>query len=236
MVTAHKPPREATPPPHDTVAFSNEQLLPMGLIRQHTKTDDVPSVSDELLELYRDSAIEAAQEYTGLLFRGQKQVTETVPPQRGRYSYLHEGFAMPRQTVFHASHPFAQGIAYLYGLRATGVRRIAVDVGQTKAYIPFTETDFGINVCCNPCSDGGFSNLRIQYATGLSCVEEVPANFRLGALKYIAHVIENPGDIVLAVSQSGAARTTGVSVDAAANPVIASGAVEFWRVLKPNAI
>lgn len=49
-----------------------EELLPLALIRTHTKTDDVPHVTDEQLSLYRSASFEAAEKYTGLVYSRAK--------------------------------------------------------------------------------------------------------------------------------------------------------------------
>jgi hypothetical protein len=40
--------------------------LSIDMIRQHTKTDDIPGVTDDQLLIYRASAVEAAEAYTGM--------------------------------------------------------------------------------------------------------------------------------------------------------------------------
>lgn len=235
MVTAHKPPMRATPPPHDLRAGDDEALLPLAVIREHTKTDDVPATTDEMLKVYRRAAIEAAEKYTGLILGGQRQFTEHVDiTVQGHMSYLHGGHVFPRYIRHVAKHRFAQPIGYLYGHRSTGVKQVHLEVGSKIARLPFVMTDFGINSCCDPCAAPS-GTLLFQYAGGASCAEEVPASFRLGALKYIAHVIENPGDNVVVSTAAGSA-SSDARVTAAANPALASGAIEIWRTMLDDAI
>ena len=73
--------------------FDWSERLSIEIIRQHTKTDDVAGVSDEMLEIYRQTAVEAAQQYTGALLTGQLVVTEAIQgPSRlklGKLTYKH---------------------------------------------------------------------------------------------------------------------------------------------------
>ena len=62
-----------------------DSYLSIGLIRTHTKTDDVPGVSDELLKLYRAAAVEAAEFYSGLVLSKRKVVTEVIHPHTNMY-------------------------------------------------------------------------------------------------------------------------------------------------------
>src|SRR5688572_13974020 len=62
----------------DEVLYDLEKLIPISLIREHTKTDDVPAVSDDQLRLYRSASVEAAEQYTGLLLSSSKPITEAV--------------------------------------------------------------------------------------------------------------------------------------------------------------
>jgi hypothetical protein len=43
-----------------------DEYVSIDLIRRHTKTDDIPAVTDEQLKLYRAAAVEAAEFYSGL--------------------------------------------------------------------------------------------------------------------------------------------------------------------------
>ena len=62
----------------ETAAFDWSTRLSLDVIRSHTKTDDIPGVTDEQLALYRAAAIEAAERYTGLLLAGQRTITEPI--------------------------------------------------------------------------------------------------------------------------------------------------------------
>lgn len=219
------------PPAQHGGMIDLETVLPLELIREHTKTDDVPSVSDAQLQLYRRAATEAAEQYTGLVLASRKVITEDVELPRIPHTNAWQQYR-PQQTFKHyADYPFAENFVWFYGVRNTSAQQVRVQKGATVVDLPTLYYDFGLD-CCREKKD---SAVKIQYVTGADCAREVPANFILGALKYIAHVIENPGDVVVATQQGGGRNTT-VGVDAAANPAWASGAIELWRVIKADAI
>ena len=189
--------------------FDEEAILPLALIREHTKTDDVMSVTDPMLSLYRMAAIEAAEAYTGLLISGKRAVTEAVrQPTYGMSS-------VRRKFIHETEFMIAAPDVWFYGLEGQSPTKIAAIVGETSIQLPIVAS--GLD-CCSPCGSG-FSGGRVMYHAGFSCVDAIPAGFRLGALKYIAHVIENPGDTIGGYDQT------------AANPARASGAIDIWRVM-----
>ena len=87
MFIAAKTPDLAAPPitPGELKPLDWSERLSIDMIRQHTKTDDVPAVTDDQLKLYRDAAIEAAEMYTGLLLSCQKSVVEPIQKSHNRY-------------------------------------------------------------------------------------------------------------------------------------------------------
>lgn len=221
--------REVEHPTLNARKMDWESILPLELIREHTKTDDVPQVSDTQLRLYRRAALEAAQEYTGLLVTGQKVITEDASPPDFTYRKAYQGAWFNHET----SHPFAQNFVWYYGLKSMSPQRVPVEIGATVVRLPRQFDDFGMG-CCNPCGSSGLA--RIQYVSGFSCEEDIPAAISLGALKYVAHVIENPGDLITAMTSSGGKIGTGLGVGEPANPAWASGAIDIWRVIKKDAI
>lgn len=225
--------KEITATPNDRLAamrgvsFDYEKLLSMELVREHTKTDDVMSVSDAQLSLYRKAALQAAEKYTGLLFTGQRVIQEVVNYpgsfwEGNNYFFEHR-----------ARYAFAQPFAFLYGDRARAIEQITVTVGSNIARLTNHPGDFGQG-CCNPCN--ARSNPMLQYVAGYACEDDIPAAIALGALKYIAHVIENAGDLVIATTPSGVPNSRGVGVMEAANPALASGALDIWRTVVDTAI
>lgn len=212
--------------PEHREAFDLDKVLPLELIREHTKTDDIPSVSDALLGVYRAAAVQAAEEYTGLLIGGQRVRVDLVPEP----GYI-PGVRRPPFFLFTASARFATHVAYYYGLTARP-EMVQVQPGQRRVRLPVIYDSFGMG-CCNPC--GTIPQGRLQYTAGYGCEADIPPAFALGALKYIAHVIGNPGDNVIAANVSGQAQSN-IGVDIASNPALASGAIEIWRVMLPDAI
>src|SRR5262245_49243644 len=78
-------PSNQSPPPFDPRPHVDQEerfdwadRLSLDMVRQHTKTDDTPGVTDDMLSLYREAAIEAAELYTGMLLSGKKTVTEAI--------------------------------------------------------------------------------------------------------------------------------------------------------------
>lgn len=208
-------------------AWDFEKVLPLADIRVHTKTDDVPAVTDTQLRLYRKAAFEAAQEYTGLLFMGQRIITEDVtPPQVTQLWDAQNPYFTHR-----LQYAIAQNFLWYYGLKAMRPQRVPMLIGATEVKLQRQFDSFGLG-CCNPC---GGSHAKILYVAGYGCEEDLPATLLLGVLKYIAHVVENPGDVVVAQNTSGG-RADGVGVGQAANPAWASGAIEMWRTLKKDAV
>lgn len=211
------------------VAHDMELVLSLDLIRAHTKTDDVPAVSDAQLVLYRKAAIEAAQKYTGLLLTKRQAITEAVNLQgiaANRYRQLNHFYHTARM-------PFALPLAYFYGHRNEPPVQVPVIVGERKVKLPLLIDDFGVNSCCNPCATP--VQARLLYSAGFSCESEIPAAIALGALKYVAHLIENPGDIAYANTAAGNLADV-ASMDKVANPAWASGAIEIWRSVVDHAV
>lgn len=208
--------------------FNLDTVLPLEAVREHTKTDDVPAVTDMMLRLYRKAAFEAAQEYTGLMLLEQRIVTEDVRPP----VFTHRGYNAATFT-HRLQYAAAQNFLWYYGLKGQPAERVAVQPGTNTVQLPQRFDSFGLG-CCNPCADT--ATARVQYVAGLGCVDDIPAAILLGVLKYIAHVVENPGDMVVASNTGGGTVGSSLTVSQPANPAWASGAIEIWRVVKRDAI
>jgi hypothetical protein len=215
-------PTVAVPKTHDF-----DEILPIALIRAHTKTDDVETISDAQLLLYRQGAIEAAEAYTGLLLQKQRLITDEIdnpPYMAGR----------DEPWFWHRTeYAFAESFGWYYGFSARVPVNVRVKIGARRAKLPIVANAFG-HGCCNPELSTGESG-RFMYLAGFSCVSDLPSAFTIGCLKYIAHLVENPGDIVVATTASKRP-ASGLTVSDPANPVIASGAAEMWRTMNPDAI
>lgn len=209
-----------------------DSVLPLELIREHTKTDDVPSVSDAQLLLYRKAGIESAEQYTGALFSESRSVTETVDrPWRKR--------DMMRGSYMHTvQYPIADGIAYLFGSRdGIGNSTLQTTPGSRNIRIPLVQTALDLGgPCCRPACDTGEGNygMQIMYRAGYAKASAIPAGIIVGILKFIAWNITHPGDVFSAVQntesvQAGILKGTN-------NVAWASGALELWRQYDPDAI
>lgn len=202
-----------------SVKHDLEKILPMDLVREHCRLDDTEVLGDNILRLYRDAAVEAAEGYTGLLISEKKWITELVD---------HPGFDASRREpwfYFTAKYPFAHSIGYYYGVLNGGTNIIPLQIGGTSAKLPITMATVSMN-CCRPCKNA--SSETFMYMAGYDCEAKIPARFALGALKYIAHVVENAGD------KTGILRR---EVDTwGSNPAQASGAIEIWRTIRQDAI
>jgi hypothetical protein len=200
-----------------------EKIVSLKLIRQHTRTDDVTAVSDELLSQYRKAALEAAEAYTGMGFLNQRTIDELIeqPPfDPGNVMWRHQ---LP---YFHhrARFTFAAPLAYLYGTGKT--ETIPVEVGGNTAKLPknMTILQFGDSRC-----EARQRQVRFQYKAGFVCESGIPATVAIGVMKYIAHQLENAGDVYVPAG--------GINASAgSANPAVASGAIELWRQAVPAAI
>lgn len=202
-----------------SVSHDMELVLPISMIREHTKTDDVATVSDAQLVLYRKAAVETAEEYTGLLIGSKRPITEPV---------LQPNVGYQRQTFVHNTRfSFADPLAYYFGLRNMPTTTLQVPVGAQSVILPIMSSAFGMD-CCNPCPTVATMG-QLMYMAGYGCEADIPARFVVGALKYIAHLIENPGDMVRASDR----QMTGLAGN---NPALASGAIDIWRTIKPDAI
>ena len=139
MLIAGKSPDLKAPPitPGELTPLDWSDRLSMDMIRAHTKTDDVPAVTDDQLQLYRDAAIEAAEMYTGLLLSCQKAVTEPIQRPYNRYD---TAFYQKRTYKHRLQYPSADGMIYVYGGQH-------VDENRTFMVVPGTtirkHSDFG---------------------------------------------------------------------------------------------
>jgi hypothetical protein len=216
--------------PHlEAAAFSQEAILPLSLIRQHTKTDDVPHVTDRILELYRNAALAAAEQYTGMLLREQRVIQQPVDQPK----HLLPGQWRSHHTIT-LDYPTADGLIYLYGGKhAITVVTIQVAPGSTKVKIPVNGYAIDASSCCGPSSCGGSMNygMSVMYRAGLASESDVPPCVTMGALKYIAWQINNPGDEPLpGVNQANVNPQAGRN-----NAAWQSGAIEEWRLCSTDA-
>lgn len=212
------PPGAVTIPIREGDKFELEQLVPLETIRVHTKTEDIPSVLDSQLEIYRSAAFEAAELYTGLLLTKSVRREEVVkPPNR----FIDD----VRRTFTHRlTWPAADPTIFVYG---PGTKEMmTIDIGSRKVVLPNRVFAHMVFDCCRPCGDGPGS-VKIMYLAGYREASEVPRGIIVGILKYIAWAVSNPGDVLKTVDN----RTTmGQDFMKGTNDgAWASGAIDEWR-------
>jgi hypothetical protein len=218
-------PRDVAAPVLAAGPVNLDSLCPLSLIRTHTKTDDVPNVTDDQLRLYRKAAFEAAEQYTGMLFSATKQITEqatTVMGRRYRSTFKHR-----------MRYPTVDGKVYLYGGDQFGTHLILVEPGTQTIRIPVANSNFIGAVGCTPCNQVNLG-MKITYRAGFGCSDDVPAGIITGCLKYIAWLVSNPGDEIMSVRNK--VSVVGETVQGTNNTAWASGALELWRQYVPGAI
>jgi hypothetical protein len=230
------PPRQAAdgPPidPDNKTAFDWSARLSLDTIRHHTKTDDVPGVTDEQLTLYRAAAIEAAEMYTGMLLAGQKTIIEPVQgpsrPRPGKYTYKHE-----------LRYPTADGMVYLYGGQtAADNRKFMVPPGSRVIQVPIVKDYIDLSCPCAPCAQPWALNggMMAAYKAGFKCADDVPAGIVLGCLQFLAWIVEHPGDELLTQRNRKDNSTKIGGVSGSNNIAMVSGALETWRLYDDSAI
>jgi len=226
------PPKDRMAPPlpaGKTSPFDWSEQLSIELIRQHTKTDDVPGVSDEMLELYRRAAVEAAQHYTGAMLTGQVIVTEPIEgparPKPGKLTYKHQ-----------LKYPVADGMVHLYGsVNVQGNRVVRITPNTRTVKVPIATGFIDLSNCCDPCSSHHLNaEMMAAYKAGYGCPADVPAGIVLGMLQFIAWIIEHPGDQLLMMRNREDSSTKGIM--GTNNIALASGALETWRQYDDEAI
>lgn len=193
-----------------------EAVLPIEAIRTHTKTDDVPTVTDAQLALYRAAAFEAAEQYTGRTWSRVRQIEEPLA------SPLRGGLTRPARYVL--EHEPADGIVTLSDGRTHQVLRVRPGNRRIQVPVMAWAPDAG---CCRPCDNSVNWGVSAYYLTGHCGKDQIPAGILLGCLKHIAWNVENPGDEINTV---GTAQTLRVRMSEGTNNAAwGSGAIELWR-------
>ena len=197
-----------------------DRIVSLAMLREHARIDDVETVSDAVLDLYRKAAISAAERYTGLLLGERKVITESVQ--------LTEGV---RRIAL--SHAAISPYVYVYGPLFTPAQRIMVSKGAREIVLAHRYYDLSSG-CCNPCATDQTPQTMLMYTAGFDCESEVPPEIALGVMKYVAHVIENHGDNITKTTASGKASDDSRGLVETNNPALASGAIEIWRSAVPD--
>lgn len=205
--------------------FDLEELVPIELIRTHTKTDDVPHVTDEQLRLYRKTAFESAMQYSGLYLGKKVQIIEAAKIRVSR-----TGFAQHRRR--HRKHkldyPAAEPVVYVWSNNSASRTTLHIDTGTRIVLLPIHQIENPLASCCSPCGNefDQRSTLQLMYVAGYSCVDDVPAGIVLGILKYIAWSVMRPGDELLTIRNRTSVEEGGLR--GTNNAAWASGALELW--------
>jgi hypothetical protein len=205
--------------------FDWSARLSLDTIRGHTKTDDVPSVTDEQLSLYREAALEAAELYSGLLLSGQRNISEPIQgpsrPKPGKFTYRHN-----------LQYPTADGLVYLYGgSHPSENRTFRVPIGTRAIQVPIVTGYIDLSNCCDPCSSHHLNGgLMAMYRAGFASPADVPAGIVLGCLQFLAWIVEHPGDELLTQRNRKDNSTKIGGVSGSNNIAMVSGALETWRL------
>jgi len=205
-------------------SFDWDSRLSLDVIRAHTKTDDIPAVLDEQLKLYRASAIESAEQYTGLLLSGQRTITEPIQgPARVRpgHSYY----------TFRLKYPSADGYVYLYGgTHVNDNTAFRVPEGSRRIKVPIRIGYIDMSNCCDPCAKPGHMNggMMAAYKAGYRDIDSIPVGVIHGMLQYIAWCVEHPGDELLTQRNRVETRAGLAGLQGSNNIAMISGALETW--------
>lgn len=229
------------PRPNPSLPFESDKVekfdwsarLSMEMIRLHTKTDDIPGVSNEQLELYREASLEAAEMYTGMLLKGTRTVTEPIegPPSSARRNKMSYRVRL--------KYPVADGMVYLYGgTHPVDNRAFMVPPGSRSIHVPIRTGFLDLSNCCDPCSPGTRLNngMMAAYRAGFKCPDDVPAGVVVGCLQFIAWIVEHPGDELMTQRNRKDNSTKIGGVSGSNNIAMVSGALESWRLYDPEAI
>ncbi len=199
-----------------------EDVLSIARIRQHTKTTNVIQTPDDLLVLFRQARIEAAEAFTGMLLRPLQPYEQSITSRESTSSFR-------RRTKIRLDHPVADGLLTINGKFAgQGSRIIQVPRGATRVIVPVMHEAVDTASCCDPCSVGAENHgATATYNTGLTCATEIPAGIIVGCLKYIAWTLMNAGDELKTVRDGTSSQINGIS--GTNDAVFASGAFDEWR-------
>lgn len=216
----------ASPPELKGVRFDQARILPDQLVWDHTKTDEV-SLPVNLLNMYRNAAFEAAERYTGMLFREQRVVTQDVADTRD----LTAGHRWKSHYTVKLKYPTVDGVVYLYGdnKHAMRVQELSAVPGSNTIKVPHNHFALDMTPCCgDPCGKrpGNFG-MRLMYRAGFNCEDDIPECVKMGALKYIAWVQANPGSDDTGRDGSYQGNVTQAGGN---NASWKSGAIEEWRL------
>ena len=173
--------------------------------------------------MYRAAALEAAQRYTGLWVVGRRWVKEILkaPSRRDRFRPVRSRLPWyPTDGVVYISGPNYQNGAMSVDPRSHGIN-----------LQPLAHPE-GFYNCCDPCSKFLTEPDAASYYTGFKTCSGIPTGIALGAIRYIAYQIANPGDIDNSLDGAGKVSTR----MAANNAIVASGAAAEWDLYRSGLV
>lgn len=195
-----------------------ESVLPVALMRSHTRTDDMPNVSDAQLALYRKAALEACEQYTGRKWTRRERITQDVGLPESSLTRDR------RRSRVRLDYPTDDGVIVFSSPH--GGQTITVMPGSRSIEIPVRNISVDTWACCGGCDKPVNWGASITYTTGVCKADDMPAGVILGCLKYIAWAVENPGDQLVTVA---GVKTTGQELAGTNNGTWGSGAIDLWR-------
>lgn len=204
-----------------------EEVLPIQLIREHTKTDDTPHVTDEQIILYRLAGFEAAELYCGRFFFGLATVQEAAESKAHPNNFR-------RSTRIVLAYPSIDGIVSMYGSGKLAANvTLNIPPGSRRLSMPTLHEALDMSPCCGSNGNAVNFGMNFLYRTGIADAKNIPAGVKTGVLRYIAWAISNPGDELLTVRNRLGTTETGLI--GTNNGAWASGAIEAWRMYRPPA-
>jgi hypothetical protein len=156
-----EPQASAQPPPENDWWGSR---LSLAAIRNHTRTDDTPGVSDAQLELYRSTAAEGASMYTGYLWT-KRNISEPVAVPYDKLRFGKDSF------VHRLKHPPNGETVYLLWRQASAADPGAP--GSRKISLPFAYIAQPHDQL-NPFPNRTRASLTANYVSGFACADELP--------------------------------------------------------------
>lgn len=201
--------------------FDHETVLPISTIREHSKTDDTPQVTDEQIKLYRTAAFEQAELYTGRVILGHKQIMER---------FFIEGnereLTRPKRTHrLKLTYTPLDRSVIVSDFGGKNKQVLKTKLNDRKLEVPVGVVGVNMGNCC--AGLGLEYNAQALYRTGYETPEDIPGTLLFGCLKFLTWAIFNPGDELLTVRNRLGTTETGLI--GTNNGAWASGAIEHWK-------
>jgi hypothetical protein len=198
-------------------------VLPLETIRAHTKTDDTPTVLDDQIALYRDTAFEQAELYTGRMILGAALVREM-------FRIDVSGIGLRRNYhLMKLKYEPLEKVVYVSNKSGRQAKQVYIKDKSRKITVPTDCMSLDFMSCCNGGSGLDYDAL-VSYSTGYKTADDIPNTILYGCLKFIMWAIANPGDELLTVRNRLGTTETGLI--GTNNGAWASGAIEHWMSYK----